>query len=372
MLIYDKQEIRDKLDIDDVFNLLVEWGGEPEYTGNGLISKTICHNNPFTDSASRKLYYYSNSSLFHCFSGCEEPSFDIFELVIKVFKIQHNRLLDLNGAIRFIANKIGYAGSFTDDSFDTAELEDWNILSNYDRIQSIEPNEKQEIVLKEYDDLILSRFNYSLKITPWLNDNISQIAIDNALIGFYPGGDQITIPHFDVAGRFIGLRGRTLCAEEGEIFGKYRPIKINGILYNHPLGYNLYGLNWNKEAISAIKKAIIVESEKSVLQYASYFGWDNNICVACCGSSISAYQIQLLLDCGVEEIVIALDRQFQEIGDNEFKKLKLKLTKLNNRYKNYVKISLIFDKNMITSYKSSPLDEGAEKFLKLFNERIIL
>lgn len=371
MLAYNKQEIRDKLDLDDYYNLLTEWGGEPEYTNNGLISKTICHNNPFTDSASRKLYFYSNSGLFHCFTDCEEPSFDIFELVIKVFRIQHNKLLDLNDAVRFIANKIGYSGSFIDDS-DNNELEDWNILSNYERIQSIEPTEKKEIVLKEYNDTILSRFNYSLKLTPWLNEGISQEAIEKAQIGFYPGGDQITIPHFDAAGRFIGLRGRTLCSDEGEIFGKYRPIKINNILYNHPLGYNLYGLNWNKQAISALKKVIIVEGEKSVLQYASYFGWENNICVACCGSNISNYQIQLLLDCGVEEIIIALDRQFQEIGDDEFKKLKAKLLKLNNRFKNYVNISFIFDSKMLTNYKSSPLDEGAEKFLQLFKERIIL
>lgn len=192
------------------------------------------------------------------------------------------------------------------------------------------------------------------------------------MIGFYPGGDQITIPHFDADNRFIGLRGRTLCAEEGELFGKYRPLKINNILYNHPLGYNLYGLNWNKQTIAAVKKAIVVESEKSVLKYASYFGWENNICVACCGSSLSAYQVQLLLESGAEEIVLALDRQFQEINDDEYKKLKTKLIKMNNKFKNYVKVSIIFDKNMITGYKAAPLDEGKEKFLQLFKERIIL
>ena len=82
---------------------------------------------------------------------------------------------------------------------------------------------------------------------------------------------------------------------------------------------NLYGLNWSKDAIKTIKKAIVFESEKSVLKYASYFGWENNMSVACCGSSVSAYQIPLLMDAGAEEIIIAFDRQFQEIGDKEFK-----------------------------------------------------
>lgn len=371
MLIYDKQEIRDKLDIDDIYNLLSEWGGEPEYTENGLISKTICHNNPLVDSASRKLYYYSNSGLFHCFTGCAEPSFDIFELTIKVFNLQFNRKLDLNDAIRFIAAKHGYGGRL-EDIPEEAQTKDWDILSNYDRIQTIEPDEKKTVVLKEYDTEILSRFNYDIKLTPWLNEGISQEVLHKAQIGFYAGGDQITIPHFDINDRFVGLRGRTLCQEEGERFGKYRPLKINGIQYNHPLGMNLYGLNWSKKAIPIVKKAIIYESEKSVLKYASYFGWNNNISVACCGSSISIYQIQMLIDSGAEEIIVAFDRQFQEIGDDEFKRLKNKLIKLNNKYKNYVNISFMFDSKMITSYKASPIDEGKDKFLQLFKERIIL
>ena len=135
---------------------------------------------------------------------------------------------------------------------------------------------------------------------------------------------------------------------------------------------NLYGLNWTKNNIKAIKKAIVYESEKSVLKYASYFGWENNISVACCGSNLSAYQIQLLIDNGAEEIVVAFDRQFQEIGDKEFQRLKANLLKLYEKYKNFVKITFIFDSKMITGYKSSPVDEGPEKFLQLFKERIVL
>ena len=121
-----------------------------------------------------------------------------------------------------------------------------------------------------------------------------------------------------------------------------------------------------------MKRAIVFEGEKSCLLYQSHFGLENDISVACCGSSISAYQIQLLIDAGAEEIIIAFDRQFQEIGDVEFQHLKNNLVKLRNKYKNFVNISFIFDKNMITGYKASPIDEGKDKFLKLFKERIIL
>ena len=46
MLSYDKAEVREALEIDDIFNLLQEWGGDPEYTSYGIISATICHNAP--------------------------------------------------------------------------------------------------------------------------------------------------------------------------------------------------------------------------------------------------------------------------------------------------------------------------------------
>lgn len=370
MLVFDKTEIKNLLNIDDIYSLLVEWNGEPEYTDSGLISKTICHNNPLKEEASRKLYWYSNSGLFYCYSGCAEPSFDIFQLVIKVFSLQFNKKIDLNDAIRYIAAKFGYSGKY--EEVKDEQLEDWDILSNYERIATIEPEEEKRVILKEYDSSILSRFNYDIKLSPWLNEGITQEILDKAQIGFYPGGDQITIPHFDVNGRFIGLRGRTLCQQEGELFGKYRPIKINGTLYNHPLGMNLYNLNNAKPAVSAIGKAIVFEGEKSSLKYASYFGMENDISVACCGSNISTYQIQLLLDNGAKEIIIALDRQFKEINDDEYKKLKTRLIKLNNKYKNYVNISIIFDKDMITGYKASPIDEGPEKFFQLFKERIVL
>ena len=78
------------------------------------------------------------------------------------------------------------------------------------------------------------------------------------------------------------------------------------------------------------------------------------------------------MEAGAEEIIIAFDRQFQEIGDNEFLHLKKNLLKLREKYKNFVNVSFIFDKNMITGYKDSPIDCGPQTFLQLFKERIVL
>lgn len=368
MINYDKSEIREVLELENIFELLQEWGGDPEYTGFGILSSTICHNEP--GEGSRKLYYYSNSGLFRCYTGCDSY-FDIFELTRKVAKIQWSEEYDLNDAVRWVARRFGIAGRNEDGSESDDKIEDWKFLANYEKIKEIELRENK-IELKEFNTDILTRFNYNVLIMPWVKEGITTEVMKLAQIGYYPGADQITIPHFDVDGRFIGLRGRTLIADEAEIYGKYRPMRVNKLLYNHPLGMNLYGLNWSKNAISIMKKAIIFESEKSVLKYATDFGWNNNISVACCGSNVSSHQIQLLLDSGAQEIIIAFDRQFQEIGDAEFQHLKLNLLKIRTKFKNDVLISFIFDKNMITKYKDSPIDDGKEKFLQLYKERIFI
>ena len=367
MINFDKTEIRDQLTTNDIFELLLDWGGNPQYTSFGIIAETIDHNPP--GIGSRKLYYYDNSGLFKSYTAGDD-SFDIFELTIKVYAIQKNEEMNLNDAIRFIAFRFGISGSFIVDG-DKNELEDWTIFSNYDRIDQIEIK-SYDVKLKPYDRDILDVFNYDVKIAAWLDEDITREVMAYNRIGYYPGGNQITIPHFDKDGCLIGVRGRTLSKEDAEMYGKYRPLYVNGILYNHPLGMALYNFNNSRKNIAAAGRAVIFEGEKSCLKYQSYFGHDNDISVACCGSNISAYQINLLIENGVREIIVALDRQFQALGDDEFKKLKRNLLKIHSKYNNYVKISFMFDKNMITGYKASPIDEGPDKFLKLFNERIIL
>lgn len=368
MINFDKQEIKKQISLDQVFELLQDWGGDPEYTSFGILSATICHNEP--GQGSRKLYYYNNEEggLFRCYTGCND-TFDIFELAIKVADIQENKHYDLNDAVRALAYRFGIIDYL--DEEEQNGLEDWKVFNRYDRIDEIEIKD-YSVTLKDYDETILSRFNYKVRIQPWLDEGMTQESLDNAFIGFYPGGDQITIPHFDKDGRFIGLRGRSLNQEEAERYGKYRPIKIGKQLYNHPLGMNLYNLNNSQEHIAAVGKALVFESEKSCLLYQSYFGLENDISVACCGSNISAYQIHMLIAAGAKEIVICFDRQFQELGDKEHKHQIANFRKLHNKYKNYVNLSFINDRHMITSYKASPVDEGPEKFLQLFKERVIL
>lgn len=251
---YDKDELKGKLEIEQIYDLLELWGGQPEYSKDGLISQTICHNLP--EEGSRKLYYYSNTRLFKCYTGCLDSTFDIFDLCIKVMKNQKELEWELYDAMDYIASYFGYSGVELADK-ENIQLEDWNIFKRH----KIETKNKPIISLKEYNPIILTRFNYP-RILSWEREGITYEVIKRNLIGYYPGGEQITIPHFDINNRLIGIRGRFLGAEESERFGKYRPLLVNGQLYNHPLSMNLYNLNNSKETIEKVHVAIVFEGKR--------------------------------------------------------------------------------------------------------------
>ena len=190
---------------------------------------------------------------------------------MKVARIQWNKDYDLNDAVRYIAIKFGLAGYAEDVEKDS--LLDWQVFDAYDRIQDVEVKD-YHVELKQYDTDILDRLNYNVRIKPWEDEYINQESMKNARIGYFPPTAQITIPHFDVNGNFVGLRGRTLVKEDAERYGKYRPMIICGKQYNHPLGMNLYNLNNSKYNIKLAKTVIMWESEKSCLKYQSYLAME--------------------------------------------------------------------------------------------------
>ena len=357
---YNKDEIKNNLTIDQVSNIVAELGGDPQIQNEVLISRTICHG-----GESRKLYYYDNSHLFHCFTECGE-SFDIFELVRKVKARELNAEYQLPQAIEYVAQYFGYAPTeFSDEDENNHDL---NYIENYDRISNIEI-ESQIVELKEYEDGFLKNLPHPV-IVPWIEDNISQEVMNFYEICFDPKNQGIVIPHRDIKGRLVGVRERTLIKENAELYGKYLPMKMGNKMYNHPLSFNLYGLYQNKEHIKQFQKAIVLESEKSVMQYGTMFGQENNIAVAMCGSAFINYQAWLLINLGVKEIIVGLDHDFLDVTD---KKAQMKIRNLKNihkKYGSYVNISFIWDKKHLTGMKCSPTDCGKDIFLQLFKERI--
>lgn len=352
---YSKESVKEQLELEDIFNVLEFLNAEPEMYNSYIVAKTICHSGD-----THKLYYYENTQLFKCYTGAC-GAFDIFELVQKVQDV------DLNKAIYFIVNFFNLQGRLAESDEDFS-IEDWKIFSRYSKVDDIEIKE-DKIALPQLPNYI--KHYPQPHLLNWESEGISYDICKYMGIRYDPLNGTILIPHNDAAGRLVGIRQRTL-VQEDEIYGKYRPAKLQGKLCNHPLAFNLYGLDKAKQNINDLRTAIIVESEKSVLQYMSYFGTKANICVAVCGSSLSRYQFQLLLDCGVQELVIGFDKDFQAIGDEDFIKVTSKLQKLYDKYSCYVNVSFLFDKEKVLGYKNSPLDCGKDAFLYLFRNRVVI
>lgn len=376
---YDKDELKLNLTIEQVFELVAEFGGEPRMQGNFFIARTICHNP--AGEGSHKLYYYDNTKLFRCYTDCG-TTFDIYELICKIknhnqeYKTYYSREgkqiqreWQIFDAIEFVAIYFGYSAQTFDFQDSQEKLQDWKVFSNYERINNVE-EQQQKVELKIFDDKILKHLPRP-HITPWEKEGISQEVMLHRGIAYDPKNQGIVIPHYDIDGNLIGIRERTLIKEE-EKTGKYKPAILNGKMYNHPLGFNLYNLNNSKENIKILQKAVVFEGEKSPLLYASYFGEENDITVASCGSSLISYQIKLLLSLGVKEIIIGYDKQFKEIGDEEWKRWTKKLYDIHTKYGAYVQISYLFDKKDLLDYKDSPIDKGPDIYMKLFKERIML
>ena len=356
------ENIKNNLTIEQVKDLLYAIGGDPIVKEDLIIARTVCHN-----GESHKLYYYDNTKLFRCYTECSDI-FDIYELIIKIKKI-NNEEINLYQAINYIISFFNLTVSANNFLQNDNEPNEWTILNKYEENNLIEKQEKI-VEYNFFDDKIL-KFLPKPKIPMWLNEGISQAAMDNAEIAFDPVNWGIVIPHRDPAGNLIGIRERTLIKEE-EANGKYKPAILNYHMYNHALGFNLYNLNNSKDNIRTIKKAIIFEGEKSTLLYASYFGIDKDISVAVCGSSLTAYQIQLLKNLDVNEIIIAFDKQFKELGDDEWKGWTKKLKEINKKYSSLINISFMFDKWDFLDYKDSPIDKGKDVFIELFKRRVSL
>ena len=366
---FNKDAIKESLSLEQIEQFLADHGGEPIRRIGCLVSRTICHN-PATEDASHKLYYYENTKLFKCYTECADTNgFDIFDLTRKIMKIQSGIEWTLYDAQVYIINYFSLDVE-SDFSNQSDKISDFSIFDKYERnLQLHDKQQKSELQI--FDDKILQHLPYR-KITPWLKEGITEEVMQSRGIKFDPYNYGIVIPHYNINNELVGIRERTLI-KENEDRGKYIPAILNGKMYNHPLGFNLYNINKSAQNIKSTKKVIIGEGEKFCLGYASYFGADNDMTVACCGSNLTHFQFQLLQSLGVEEIVIAFDKQYQEPGDKEWKQWTKKLSAIHQKYGKYIMISFMFDtENKYLGYKESPIDAGRDIFLSLYNERITL
>ena len=183
---------------------------------------------------------------------------------------------------------------------------------------------------------------------------------------------QIVIPHRDENGNLVGVRARNLNKEVVDKGMKYAPIKQGTTFLNHPTGATLYGLYENKENIESVKKIVLFESEKSVLQLDSFYhGYGIGVCMS--GSSFSDRQLDLIKNLDIDEVIIAVDKEFEKIGDDLERYYAQKIEKtIANKIKPYKNVSVVWDKKGLINMKDSPTDNGKDTWIELFRNRISL
>lgn len=316
-----------------------------------LIYNTICHNEDI-DSASPKLYYYIENKMFYCYTEC--GSMSIFKMVEHVFQTRGIEYDWYKDVFRFVADSSSV--DFSDKSFKPVKKQ----LLKEKYIKRALPE------LEVYPNGILDVFT-KYYTHEWLSDNISKAAMDKFNILFSPTRNKIIIPHYNVSGELVGIRGRALDPYEAETYGKYMPVQIEGKWYSHSLSLNLYGLNENKQNIIDSGVCILYEAEKSVLQAESFSM--PNCGAAICGSSLNIYQVKLLIKtCHPKEIILALDNEEKDGKRDYFNQLYA----MCDKYKKYCNFSFIYDRYNLTGKKDSPTDCGEEIFNQLLKERVIV
>ena len=348
----DYAKIIENLNTDAVIHLMTELGADRyDDRGDYIIFPTICHNEDSSE-ASMKLYFYKNNKVFVCYTSCGGMSiFKFLKHYYEERQIEYDWHQDIYEVV--------------------CNCSDFKRKEGFERIpyKSLRERYKvarKEVQLPEYSKNVLDCF---VKHYPpeWLNDGITKEAMDAFDISYSIAHNKIIIPHYDIEGRLVGIRGRALNDWEIENVGKYAPIHIEQTWYKHPLSMNLYGLNVTKKNIRAHSICFLFESEKSVMQ-AEGFKLPN-CSTAVCGSNFNKYQLNILMKaCAPHEIVLCFDKEELPGEDKYFNKL----WNICQKYKNYCNFSFIYDREGLLDLKDSPTDKGEETFIKLLGKRVIV
>lgn len=301
----DYAEIISNLDTDSVIHLMTELGADRyDDRGDFVIFPTICHNLESSE-ASMKLYFYKKNKMFVCYTECGSMSiFKFLRTYYEERQIEYDWYQDI---YEVVCN----CSSF--------KQKEGFIKPVYKSLKERYSVVRKEVQLPEYSPNVLDCF---IKYYPpeWLNDGISKLAMDKFNISYSISQNKIIIPHYDIDGRLVGIRGRTLNEWEIDNVGKYAPIQVEGVWYKHPLSMNLYGLNKTFMDIQRNGICYLFESEKSVMQMDSFN--IPNCSAAVCGSNFNKYQLNILMKfCAPSEVVICFDKEELPGEEKYFNKL---------------------------------------------------
>lgn len=349
----DIQSLKDKIDEDAVIAIMDSMD-VPLASANSqaLVFPSICHHSDYSQHKP-KLWYYIESQRFHCwvcgFDG------DIISLV------GHIRHCSFHESIAYICSVLHITA---DECVQKDNIDNWQRdlrrwLPNADIDEPAE--------LTAYDPAILSAFDH-LYPADWLEYGITRDSMDKFGIGWYARQACISIPVVQ-NGQLVGVRGRYTRRQDVDK-GKYRPLSLlDGTVLKFPSSGCLYGLDQNKSAIEKCRQVLLFESEKSVLKADS---WDIHNALAVFGSNISKRHIEMLLELGVNDVVLCFDSDYKQVGDDDFQFFVAKMRKLAGKLRGYFNVSIMYNNQGYDGYKYSPVDFTYNQFMTLYERRVRL
>lgn len=428
MKTYDADDVIKQLDENHIKKLLSSFGADciDNYNNNTICFNAICHSkiNSFDfKSHTHNLVYYIDTKTFTCFSGCCKKGYNIYSLIKKIFLTQENKELNFSQLINFIGDfcELEKTRDFKTDNitvekskidFSTVPIEKgWGVGFACNKIIQQQINiEEKKLMMKEkqeqndkwfndniipylpsIDEEILLNYRNLTDMKKyckiWMQDGISKETMNKYNIKYSINNVEIVIPHYDQYSRLVGVRCRRLNSKKVKKYGKYGAVFFKNSCLSHQTSKVLYGLDKVKKEVIRTKKIILVESEKSVLQFDSQLPDSSmNIAVAVCGSSVSMHHLKIIKDIGVEEVIIAFDKEFESPNNgntiyhiSNYEYLKKYEDYIEKKKQLCMKVNRYFDvrfiqdtiNNPLLDYKDSPTDKGINTFFTLYNQSTV-
>lgn len=336
---------------DDDIIAIMDSMGIPLVSANNqyMVFPSCCHHADW-EHHRPKLWFYTDSQRFHCWV-CQYDA-DIFGMVQKVQGCTFPQ------AVAYVCTTLDIQASevVQDDMRDPWQRDLRRWLPNADIDEPAE--------LTSYDPAILSAFDH-LYPTEWLEYGITRDSMDKFGIGWYARQACISIPVVQ-NGQLVGVRGRYTKRQDVDK-GKYRPIAmLDGTVLKFSTNQCLYGLDQNKSAIEKCHQVLLFESEKSILKADS---WHIHNALAVFGSNIGKRHIEMLLELGVNDVVLCMDSDYRQVGDDDFKFFVAKMRKLAGKLTPYFSTSIVYNNQGYDAYKCNIMDLPYDKAMKLYEGR---
>ena len=344
--------------IDELFDIK-----PTKITATYITYHSFCHNvNPRDGGGNLSLKI--ETMMFTCYSHC--GSMDLLKLVQTRYDLIGEPKKPYK-CMQLICKACGIPFEF-EQSNDEQKVIDYDWKKDIGKYRkgkkSIDNSE-----IKVYDDKVL---NYFPKVwhDDWVKYGISEQTLDKFNIRWYPYKNSILIPCYDRLGRLRGIRTRVMdeiAIENGS--PRYIPlITIDGTTYKFGTGGMLYGEYQNEENIKSSKELWLCESEKAIMKFDTWTNGKSNA-MAMMGSSISDESIMYILSLGIVKVVLMLDSDYKEYGDEEFQVFEKKIMKLANRLTPYVTVDCLYNNLGYDAYKFSPTDYTKEQFKALWKSK---